>query len=74
MSMCQCLIASGPEKGHRCRHPAKYPVNAPRFCGHHKKCKTSALATKNLGSNKKYEVGSIDEKILKEIITEKEQF
>lgn len=68
MSMCQCLIASGSEKGHRCRHPAKYPKNAPRFCGHHKNCKKLAQTRQNDYVNRLTE----DEKILKEISKEQD--
>lgn len=43
MSTCQCKLASGPNEGKRCKNPAKFPANNPKYCGKHKNCKNVSV-------------------------------
>jgi len=36
---CQCILASGPNKGKQCTGTKKYPENKPKFCHYHKQCR-----------------------------------
>ena len=44
---CQCKLSSGIHSGERCDRPAKFPPNAPTYCGYHKNCKNIYIFPKN---------------------------